>query len=282
MKTWFETIRQLPIWSVFGLMLLLVLAEWVAPRRKPSSSLATRWTSNVALLFINSYLVRLVIPVAGAAWAAVCQSHGWGLLAWVQAPAWVGMVGGVLILDLGHYLRHLFLHRNKFFWRIHITHHSDLDFDFTTGLRFHPLDAALSMVVILATVTIMGVPPAAVLIAEFLATASVLIEHSNVRIPRPIDRVLRLVVVTPDMHRLHHARGEGDTGSNLATTFSIWDRFFGTYRAASTAGPGDLLIGLPEFDDPKHLQLHWMLAQPFLGDRSSNESSNAAPSPQQP
>jgi sterol desaturase/sphingolipid hydroxylase (fatty acid hydroxylase superfamily) len=254
-------------WSLFGLMFVLVVLEWLAPRRRSTSSaLATRWSSNVALFFVNSYVLRALIPVAGATWAVVCQRRGWGILAWWPLPAWAAIAVGVAALDLAHYLRHLLLHRNAWLWRIHVTHHSDLDFDFTTGLRFHPIDAALSAVVLIGTVALIGAPPAAVVLAELLATASVLFEHCNVRLPRRVDGLLRLLIVTPDMHRIHHSRAAGDTGSNLSTTFSLWDRLFGTYRARSSSSVAteDLEIGLPEFDHPKHLRLHWMLTQPFL------------------
>ena len=264
MDGWMQTLQQLSMWSFFGIVTVLVLVEWAAPRRVASPTLTTRWTGNVALLFLNSFLLRWLTPVAGVAWAAICQSRGWGILSWWQAPEWVAVVVTVASIDLAHYLRHLLLHRNAWLWRVHVTHHSDLDFDFTTGLRFHPIDAILSTVVLLATVTLVGAPPLAVLLAELLERASVLVEHANVRVPPRIDRLLRLLFVTPDMHRIHHSRALGDTGSNLATTFSCWDRVFGTYRATSSSGATDLVIGLAEFDDPKHLRLHWMLAQPFM------------------
>ena len=196
-------------WSLFGLMLLLVVLEWIAPRRVASSALGTRWTSNVALFFVNSYVLRALIPVAAVAWAVICQRRGWGILSWWPVPAWLAIAVGVAALDLVHYLRHLLLHRNEWLWRIHVTHHSDLDFDFTTGLRFHPLDATMSAVVLIGTIAACRRRRAAVLLAELLATSSVLFEHSNVRLPRPVDRVLRFVIVTPDMHRIHHSRAEG-------------------------------------------------------------------------
>ncbi len=266
MDGWLQIFQWLSMWSFFAIVIVLVIVEWAAPRRIASSTLTTRWTGNVALLFLNSYMLRWLTPVAGVAWAAVCQSRGWGMLSWWDAPEWVAVVVAVASIDLAHYLRHWLLHRNAWLWRVHVTHHSDLDFDFTTGLRFHPIDAIFSTVVLLATVTLVGAPPLAVLLAELIERASVLIEHANVRVPPRIDGLLRLLFVTPDMHRIHHSRAVGDTGSNLATTFSCWDRLFGTYRATSSSGATDLVMGLEEFDDPKHLRLHWMLAQPFLTD----------------
>jgi sterol desaturase/sphingolipid hydroxylase (fatty acid hydroxylase superfamily) len=266
MDPWLQAFEDLPTWTLFGLVLVLTMCEWLAPRKAESPLLATRWTSNVGLVVLNSYLLRWLAPVAGIAWAAVCQSRGWGLLHWWDTPALLAIVIGVLAIDLVHYLRHLLLHRNAWLWRIHVTHHSDLDFDFTTGLRFHPFDALMSTGALLATVTLLGVAPLAVLLAEVLETASVLFEHANIRIPRRLDKVLRLVFVTPDMHRIHHSRAEGDTGSNLSTTFSFWDRMFGTYREVSSSGRSDLVIGLDEFDDPRHVRLPWMLVQPFMTD----------------
>ena len=205
--------------------------------------------------------------------------HGWGALNLLHVNIWLAVPISVLAIDLAHYLRHLWLHQNAWLWRIHITHHSDLDYDFTTGLRFHPLDALFSLLVVMAVVALLGAPALAVVVAGLLSTTNVLIEHSNMRMPQRLDRVLRCLVVTPDMHRVHHSRAEGDTSHNLATVFSFWDRLFGTYREYPASATAGLVIGLAEFDDRKHLRLDWMLAQPFLhGDERAHDLLNGSSS----
>jgi sterol desaturase/sphingolipid hydroxylase (fatty acid hydroxylase superfamily) len=272
MSSWHDTFQTIATWNFFGVIILLTLAEWVCPRRAGSSLGLVRLTSNVAIAFLNAYLLRWAVPLAAVAWAAVVEERGWGILNLLHAPVWLAVPVSVLAIDLVHYLRHLWLHRNRWLWRIHRTHHSDLDYDFTTGLRFHPLDAVFSLLVVMGVVAVLGAPTLAVVVAELLSTTSVLVEHSNMRLPQALDRVLRLVVVTPDMHRVHHSRAEGDTGHNLATVFSCWDRLFGTYREYPTSVTADLVIGLAEFDDQKHVRLDWMLAQPFLPGHASRET----------
>jgi len=264
MSNWHETLKVVATWNFFGVVILLTLAEWMFPRKANASQGLTRLTSNVAIGFLNTYVLHAAIPLAAMGWAVVVETHGWGALNLLHVNIWLAVPISVLTIDLAHYLRHLWLHRNAWLWRIHITHHSDLEYDFTTGLRFHPLDALFSLLVVMAVVVLLGAPALAVVIAELLSTTIVLVEHSNMRLPQRLDRVLRHIVVTPDMHRVHHSRAEGDTGHNLATVFSVWDRLFGTYREYPTSATAGLVIGLAEFDDRKHLRLDWMLAQPFL------------------
>jgi hypothetical protein len=164
----------------------------------------------------------------------------------------------------------------QWLWRIHRTHHSDLDYDFTTGLRFHPFEALMTLLIVMAAIALIGAPPVAVVIAELLTTTIGLTEHSNVRLPPALDRALRLIVVTPDLHRVHHSRDAGDTNHSLATVFTFWDRLFGTYREYPSNATADLAVGLAEFDDRKHLRLDWMLAQPFLTERIERPDAPAA------
>jgi sterol desaturase/sphingolipid hydroxylase (fatty acid hydroxylase superfamily) len=267
MNSWQDTLQTLATWNFFVVIILLTLAEWVFPRKAGSSSGLVRLTSNVAIGFLNSYVLRWAAPIAAVAWAAVVDTNGWGAMNLVPVSLWLAVPVSVVSIDLVHYFRHLWLHRNPWLWRIHRTHHSDLDYDFTTGLRFHPLDAVFSLLAVMVAIAFLGVPAIAVIIAELLSTTTVLVEHSNMRLPPRVDRLLRLVVVTPDMHRVHHSRADGDTGHNLATIFSFWDRLFGTYREYPAAATADLVIGLPEFADQKHLRIDWMLAQPFLAVR---------------
>ena len=265
MSSWQETLQAIGTWDFFVVFILLTLAEWLFPLRAGSSKGLVRLTSNVAIAFLNSYVQRWAVPLAAVAWATVVEQHGWGILSLLHVSVWLAVPATVLAIDLAQYLRHLWLHRNPWLWRIHRTHHSDLEYDFTTGLRFHPLEALLSLLVEMTVIVVLGAPAVAVVIAEALFTMSVLAEHSNLRLPRTLDRALRLVVVTPDVHQVHHSRAAGDMGHNFATLFSFWDRLFGTYREYPNTS--ELVFGLAEFDDQKHLRLDWMLAQPFLPER---------------
>lgn len=247
------------------LVMSLVLAEWVLPARRASVSLPVRWSNNVALAFLNGYLVRWVLPFAGMGWALLCQERGWGAFNRWPAPAWVELPILLLAFDLTHYLQHWSLHANRWLWHVHKAHHSDRDYDFTTGLRFHPFEALITAFVLLVVTTLLGASPLAVLVSQFVGMISTFVEHANLRVTPALDHLVRRVFVTPDMHGIHHSQAPGDNLANLATTFSFWDRLFGTYRAEPSAGYDHIVFGLAEFTDPKHLWLHWILAQPFLG-----------------
>ena len=181
-------------------------------------------------------------------------------------PAWVGVVASVVLLDLAIYFQHVLFHAVPVLWRLHRMHHADLDFDVTTGLRFHPIEILLSMVIKLAVVAALGAPALAVLIFEVLLNATSMFNHGNVRIPAGLDRVLRWVVVTPDMHRVHHSILSRETNSNFGFNLPWWDRLFGTYRAQPAAGHEGMTIGIEQFRDPRELRLDRMLLQPFRGD----------------
>jgi sterol desaturase/sphingolipid hydroxylase (fatty acid hydroxylase superfamily) len=221
-------------------------------------------------------LVRSLFPLLGVGVAVLAAERGVGLLNVVPVPAALGWVATVLVLDVAKYVEHLAFHRVALLWRVHRMHHTDTDFDFTVGLRFHPLEAVLSTCWTLGVIGLLGLPAAAVAVWHVALLTNAAFAHGNVRMPRALDRVLRLVTVTPDMHRVHHSAVWRESGSNLGSLFPWWDRLFGTYVAAPAAGLDAMQIGLEEFRDRKHLMLPWMLAQPFLGTTSDVRRTGGA------
>ncbi|MGD9728767.1 MAG: sterol desaturase family protein, partial [Nitrospiraceae bacterium] len=193
------------------------------------------------------------------------QSRGWGLLNVLELPRWPGFVFAVVALDLAIYLQHVMFHAVPALWRLHRMHHADLDLDTTTGARFHPIEILLSMVIKFAVIAALGAPPVAVVIFEVLLNATSMFNHANVRMPAGLDRLLRWIVVTPDMHRVHHSIIRNDTNSNFGFNLPWWDRLLGTYQAQPAEGHEGMTIGLDNFRDPKQLRLDRMLLQPFVG-----------------
>lgn len=252
--------------SYFGVVIVIALLECVVPRRAPGDTLALRWFGNVTITILDTIVVRALFPIAGIAWAMFCSERGWGLFNRVAWATPLEFVLTIVLLDLFFYGQHYLLHRVAALWRLHRTHHSDQEYDFTTGLRFHPLEMMFSTALLLGALLILGAPPVAVLVSQLLSTAINFIEHANVRIPASLDRVVRVVFVTPDMHRIHHSAAPGESRSNFANTFSWWDRVFGTYVDQPAAGHANIAFGLAEFGERKHLTLPWMLAQPFISD----------------
>ena len=252
-----------------GVFLAMALWEALAPLRPSSTSKAKRWSINLAIVGINTIVLRVLFPTAavGVAWLAVRRD--WGLLNNVELPYWLSFVGSVVALDLVVYLQHVLFHAVPALWRLHMVHHADLDFDVTTGNRFHPIEILLSMLVKTAAVVVLGPPVAAVLAFEVLLNATSMFNHGNVRIPPALDRALRLLVVTPDMHRVHHSVIPIETNSNFGFNLPWWDRLLGTYRAQPRAGHLGMTIGVRQFRDPERLTLLRLLALPVVGDIGS-------------
>jgi sterol desaturase/sphingolipid hydroxylase (fatty acid hydroxylase superfamily) len=198
--------------------------------------------------------------------AFFAHKNGWGLFHTVNIPYPMMVVVGVIMLDLVIYLQHLMFHAVPNLWRLHMIHHADLDYDLTTGLRFHPIEILISMGIKLTVVAALGPPVLAVIIFEILLNATSTFNHGNIYIPGALDRVLRLFVVTPDMHRVHHSVTIRETNSNFGFNLPWWDRLLGTYRAQPVAGHEGMTIGLSQFRDPERLTLAWMLALPFMGE----------------
>ena len=251
--------------AFLGVFVLVALWEIAAPRRALRASRAVRWTSNIGIVVLDTVLVRLVFPVAAAGVAAVVGSLGWGLFNVLAWPVWVEVVLAVVVLDLVIYWQHVMFHAVPGLWRLHMVHHADLDFDLTTGVRFHPFEILLSMVIKMAAITALGAAPLAVILFEIVLSATSIFNHGNVVLPPVLDRLLRLVVVTPDMHRVHHSTVADETNSNFGFNLPWWDRLFGTYRAQPAAGHEGMTIGLEQFRDPRRQWLWHMLALPFTG-----------------
>jgi sterol desaturase/sphingolipid hydroxylase (fatty acid hydroxylase superfamily) len=258
---------QLRLGFFFGVLVLMALWEAVAPRRVLTSSKPVRWLSNLALVVLNSVLVRLVFVLGAVGIALEAQAHGWGLFNMLEVPSWLAVALSVLALDLAIYGQHVLFHAVPLLWRLHLVHHADRDIDVTTGLRFHTLEILLSMGIKAAAIVLLGAPPLGVLIFEVLLNATSMFNHSNVAMPLGLDRILRMVVVTPDMHRVHHSTIRRETNSNYGFNLPWWDYLFGTYRAQPARGHERMQIGLAEYQDERPLWLPWILLLPFLGPR---------------
>ncbi len=246
---------------------LVLVAGWEArrPRRARRFSRWRRWPSNFGIVVLNTVVAKLLFPVAAVGMAVYAREHGWGLFNAVEVPGALAVVATVVALDLIIYLQHVMVHAVPALWRLHRMHHADLDFDVTTGARFHPIEIVLSMVIKLAAVVVLGAPPVAVVIFEVILNATSMFNHGNLRLPVAVDRVLRLFVVTPDMHRVHHSVNPAETNSNFGFNLPWWDRLLGTYRAQPAAGHEAMTIGIEQFREAGDLRLDRMLVQPFRG-----------------
>ena len=241
----------------------MALWEALAPRRPQTHGRLTRWPNNLGVVLLDTLAVRLLIPASLAAFAAYVGGQGWGVFNLLSAPGFVAVIGSILLLDLAIYGQHVAFHAVPLFWRLHRMHHSDLEFDVTTGIRFHPIEILLSVLIKMAVIAVLGPPAVAVLTFEVILNASSLFNHSNVRLPDWLDAAVRAVLVTPDMHRVHHSVARAETDSNFGFNLSVWDRVFGTYRARPEAGQLEMTIGIPKFRDASELRLDRMLTQPF-------------------
>ncbi|MGD8910284.1 MAG: sterol desaturase family protein [Chromatiales bacterium] len=249
-----------------GIFALMALWEIIAPCRALSVSKAGRWFNNIGLVVLNSLLLRLLFPAAAVGLAALAQEQGWGVLNTLDIPLLPAAVISVIAMDFVIYLQHVMVHAVPVFWRLHRVHHADLDYDVTTGARFHPIEIILSMLIKFAAILVLGPPVVAVLIFEVLLNATAMFNHGNVRLPVALDRVLRWFVVTPDMHRVHHSVEDDEANSNFGFNLPWWDRLLGTYRDQPRSGHQDMIIGIHHYRDPKQVErLPGMLALPFAG-----------------
>jgi sterol desaturase/sphingolipid hydroxylase (fatty acid hydroxylase superfamily) len=252
--------------AVFAAMALLEMAR---PCRRLVAGRLPRWPHNLALVVIDSLVVRLTVPLAAFGAAELAQAHAFGLFHLIGFDGAAGSVIGFLALDLAIYLQHVIFHHVPLLWRLHRVHHADPDIDVTTGLRFHPLEILLSLAIKIAVVVLLGIPPLAVLVFEIVLNATAMFNHANVALPAPLDRLLRLVVVTPDMHRVHHSIERAETDSNFGFNLPWWDYLFRTYRAAPRAGHQGMTIGLPVFRNATELRIDRLLTQPFRDDQTA-------------
>lgn len=259
-----------------GIFVSMALLEWAAPRRVLALPRRLRWSNNLAVVFLDTLLVRLIFPASavGAAWVAA--ERGWGLLNQVGGPAVIEIAVAVLLLDLLIYGQHVAFHRVPLLWRLHRMHHLDLDVDVTTGSRFHPIEILASMVLKVAAVTALGAAPVAVLLFEVILNGLAMFNHANVRLPEGFDRVLRRLIVTPDMHRVHHSIHWHELHRNFGFNLSVWDRLFRTYRAQPQDGHRGMTLGIEGFRDPADQRLHRMLWSPLRGDRRGGSGRRQA------
>ena len=248
-----------------GVLGAMALWEVAAPRRRRDIPRLLRWSNNLALVVLDTLAVRLLFPVLAVGLALVTAERGWGLLHLWPVPGWFAFVASVLLLDLAIYLQHVAFHAVPALWRLHRMHHADLETDVTTGLRFHPVEILLSMAIKLAVVALLGPPALAVLTFEVLLNATAMFNHGNIRLREDLDRRLRLVLVTPDMHRVHHSWRREETDSNYGFNLPWWDRLFGTYRAQPAGGHEAMTVGLEQFRTRRDLWLDRMLLQPLRG-----------------
>lgn len=252
--------------GIFVVVLLLMAAwEILAPRRQLTQIKSGRWINNLALLVFNSLLLRILFPAATVGFSLYADNEGWGLLHQLEWPTWLSVTIAILVLDLVIYLQHVLFHRVSLLWRLHRIHHMDLDFDFTTGLRFHPIEIILSMLIKFVTIVLLGAPVAAVIIFEIVLNSASMFNHGNIRIPKIADRLIRLLIVTPDMHRVHHSCRRQETDSNYGFNLSVWDRLFRTYRDQPEAGHEVMIIGLENPRRPKQcIPISALLKSPFI------------------
>jgi sterol desaturase/sphingolipid hydroxylase (fatty acid hydroxylase superfamily) len=248
-----------------GVLVLTALAEFALPRRRLRYRRGARWTSNLGLALLNTLLIRAVLPMGAVGVAVAAETQHWGILNSVSSPAWLAVLLAFLALDFIIYLQHVLFHAVPALWRLHMVHHADHDVDLTTGLRFHPLEMLVSMGLKCAAVVLLGAPALSVLLFEVVLNASSIYSHGNVRLPGSLDKLLRMALVTPDMHRIHHSTRAEETNSNFGFNFAWWDRLLGTYRSMPRDGHEKMEIGLNQFPDERVERLPEMLALPFVG-----------------
>lgn len=246
-----------------GIFILLALAERIWPRRPLTVSRGRRWLANILMVAFSTGITRLLMPLMPVGMAVLAQGKGWGALHQVRLPYPVALVLAVLALDLVIYLQHRAFHRVPLFWRFHRMHHTDMDLDVSSGNRFHPVEILVSTMIKLAAVAAIGAAPEAVVTFEVLLNATSLFTHTNLRLPLAFDRLLRLALVTPDMHRVHHSVIPSETDSNFSFNVSWWDRLFGTYRDQPKKGHDGMTIGLREYRNPERLGFWALLLVPF-------------------
>lgn len=261
-----------------GVFALMAGLELLSPRRPLTANKRRRWFCHFGLTAINTVAVRILFPVGAVGLAVVAEARGWGLLNNLGWPAWIAMPVAVVALDFTVYLQHVMFHAVPVLWRLHQVHHADPDLDVTTGVRFHVLEIALSMLLKYAAILVLGPAALAVLIFEVLLNATSLFNHANLKLPAWLDRPLRLVVVTPDMHRIHHSLDERETNRNFGFNLPWWDYLLGTYLARPALGYEAMVIGQPQSRDRRVIRLSGSLLMPFVRRRPRHpEDSYAAP-----
>lgn len=258
--------KEIRMGFFFGMIAVIGLWELVAPKRKLTVSKAVRWANNLGLVFFNSFIVRLVLPMAAIGVAVKAEENGWGLFNNIEMPVWLAAVLAIVIMDFVIYLQHVMVHAIPLLWRLHRVHHADPDYDLTTGSRFHTLEIFLSMGIKFCTIILLGPAVFAVVIFEVILNATAMFNHGNIHLPKNVDKLLRLFLVTPDMHRVHHSVEDDETNSNFGFSLPWWDRLFGTYRDQPRGGHEAMKIGIRSYSSSKDVSwISGMLTLPFKG-----------------
>lgn len=268
---------------IFFLGLFSTFAIWEAlqPRRRRSMGRAIRWFSNIALVTLNTLLVPVFVPIMAIGAATLAQENGWGLLNTFEAPYAVAFLCSVVALDFIIYLQHVMFHSIPILWRLHRVHHSDVDLDVTSGTRFHFIEILISLGIKVAAITLLGPPVLAILAFEVLLNGTAMFNHANIRLPKKVDSFLRIFLVTPDMHRVHHSVVRKETDSNYGFNLPWWDYLCGTYRAQPEAGHDGMTIGVSQFREEKDQYIHRLLVQPFISDdREEKRAKNPETAPE--
>ncbi len=250
--------------AFISIFVAMALAERLIPRRKMKLPRAGRWFSNVIMAFLNTFVLRIVFSVAAFGMASIAQQKNWGLLNTIELAFILKILVAFMVMDFAIYLQHVLFHAVPNLWRLHMVHHTDMDFDVTTGIRFHPFEIVISMGIKIGVVAALGPPPIAVLIFEVVLNGTSMFNHSNLYIPEKVDKYVRLLVVTPDMHRVHHSIHMDETNSNYGFNLPWWDRILATYRAQPREGHQNMEIGVSEYRNAEKLFLHRLLILPFF------------------
>lgn len=259
-----DNVVSIRVGVFLGIFLSMALWEMIAPRRPLTQSKLTRWTNNLALTSFNTLLANLVFPAAAVGTALYAGGKGWGLFQYMAAPGWLEGLAAIVLFDLVIYTQHVLFHRIPFLWRFHRMHHTDLDIDVTTGARFHPVEILLSVAIKMGVIIVLGPAAWSVIVFEILLNTTSMFNHSDILLHVKADALLRLLVVTPDMHRVHHSVIIRETNSNYGFNFPWWDRIFSTYQAQPAAGHTGMTLGLANYREPKWLLFHWMLMVPLM------------------
>ncbi|MBF0264350.1 MAG: sterol desaturase family protein, partial [Gammaproteobacteria bacterium] len=238
----------------------------ISPKRTLTVSKFKRWINNIGLVFLNSLILRVLFPAAAVGMAFFAQQQGWGILYYYEVPTLAAIIISIIAMDFIIYLQHVMVHAVPALWRLHRVHHADLDYDVTTGARFHPLEIILSMLIKFATIIVLGAPVVAIIIFEVILNALAMFNHGNIALPDIMDKVLRWLIVTPDMHRIHHSVEDDETNSNFGFNLTWWDRVFGTYRQDPRDGQQGMTIGIHHYRDTEEVNgILGMLLLPFKG-----------------
>ncbi len=252
--------------------IVMAAAEAMRPKRQLSHDRRRRWFTNLSIVVLDSAVVRLMgalaIPLVAVSAAIYAAQQGWGFFNWLDWPVWVEWLVVIVLLDLAIWFQHLVSHKVPVLWRLHRMHHADVDIDVTTAIRFHPIEIALSMLWKIVCVVALGAAPEAVILFEIILNGLAMFNHANVALPERVDRVLRMFVVTPDMHRVHHSVLRYEHDSNYGFNLSVWDRLFRTYTPQPEMGHDGMTIGLTPYQSEDPMRLSWSLLLPFR-DRSS-------------